>query len=249
MLAVAMVDGSGLAAHLGGDALGYAPREMRGGIMAMAVDPGAALEEYLRLQLHLPILGPAGRALRVFAETVPGIRDTVVMGKVLFEARGGGWDAVVVDGPPTGQVLSYLRAPATIEGLVPAGRVRTQAAWMRQLLADAKRAGLIVVATAEELPVTEAVATLEALAAEPLCAVTALAANRVLPEPGFTIAQVSGLPPGPARRAARLHLDLRESQAAWLARLGDPLLLPHLFGVHTPPEVSARLADLWEGPW
>lgn len=247
VLAIAMTDGDGLAAHLSAEHLGYQAHEVRDGLWAMEVDPAAALEEYLRLQLHVPLLGPPVRGLAVLAETVPGIRDTVVIGKVLFEARSGEWDLIVADGPPTGQVVSYLRAPSTIEGMVPSGRVRSQAAWMRALLADPDRAGLILTATPEELPVAEARETLAALDAEPLVPVDAVVLNRVLPAPEFAREEVESLPDGPTRQAALLHLAVTESQQEWLSALPEPARLPYLFGVHTPAEVAVHLADLWEG--
>jgi anion-transporting ArsA/GET3 family ATPase len=246
VLAVAMTDGRGLAGHLGVESLAYSPREVRPGLEALAVDPPAALDEYLRLQLHVPHLGPVGRAFRILADTVPGIRDTVVVGKAIFEAARGGWDLVVADGPPIGQVASYLRAPATIEQLVPAGRVERQASWMRDLLEDPAQAGLVMVTLAEELPVTETLEALEVIEAERLVPVAEVVVNRILPELGAAGEAIASAPAGPRREAALLHAELRSSQQEWLSRLPPVTTLPYLFGVFTPAEVAARLADLWE---
>jgi anion-transporting ArsA/GET3 family ATPase len=246
VLAVAMTDGRGLAVHLGVESLSYTAREVRPGLEALAVDPPAALDEYVRLQLHVPHLGPVGRAFRVLADTVPGIRDTVVLGKAIFEAARGGWDLVVADGPPIGQVASYLRAPGTIEQLVPAGRVERQASWMRDLLEDPAQAGLVMVTLAEELPVTETLEALGAIEAERLVPIAQVVANRVLPELGVAAEVIAAAPAGPRREAALLHADLRSSQREWLGRLPPATILPYLFGVFTPAEVAARLADLWE---
>lgn len=248
MLAVAMGDGRGLGAHLRTGPLPLEAVEVRPDLLALAVVPAAALDEYLRLRLHVPRLAPLSRAFGALAETVPGIRDIVVMGKVVYEASRKHWDLVVADAPPTGQVLSYLRAPGSIEALVPRGRVLEHARWMRRLLAEPETTGVVVVATPEQSPVTEAKETIEALTAESLCAVAAVVANRVLPKPEFDGAQAEERGPGPARDAALLHLSLRDAQEDELASLEPEVSLPMLFGMRTPGEVATRLSDLWGEP-
>lgn len=247
VLLIAMTDGLGLALHLRAETLEYESKEVRPGLHAMVIDPALALDEYLRIQLHVPRMGPMTRAFRMLAETVPGIRDTVVMGKVLYEVRQESWDLVIVDGPPIGQIGSYLRAPSTIQGLVPTGRVQEQSAWMTELMADPARSGLVMATLAEELPVTETLEALDVLATEPLMDVAEVVVNRVLDPLGVTSADIGGLDAGPHTEAAFLHLGLQESQATWLGHLPSATRLPYLFGTHTPGEVTVRLADLWSG--
>ncbi|MFH1104199.1 MAG: ArsA-related P-loop ATPase [Actinomycetota bacterium] len=246
VLAVTMTDSLGLSGHLRTGTLGPKPIEARPGLSAMAIEPAAALDEYLRIRLRVPRVGAMTRAFRVLAETVPGIRDTVVIGKLLWEAARSDWDLVVADGPPTGQVLSLLRAPSTIEGLVPASRVKAQAAWMRRMLADGAGTGIVVAATPEELPVAEAAETIAALSEEGLAAVAAVVANRVLPELRIDRGLLDAEPPGPRRDAALLHLDIAAGQRRHVAGLHPDHILPLLFGIRTPGEVASRLADLWE---
>ena len=249
VLAVGMTDGAGLAAHLGVERLAFEPREVRPGVAAMRIDRAAALDEYLHLQLRLPKaapLGPIAKSLNLFADAVPGIRDLITTGKVLFDADSGQWDLVVCDAPPTGQILSYLRAPVTITGLVPSGRVREQAEWMTGRLADPGYTGLVVVALAEELPAAETEEALADLAAEPLADLAAVVVNRVLPELALSTTARRNLPTGAVADTARLHQGLWAAQQEWLDRLPAGPRLPFLFGLHTPGEVAARIADLWE---
>jgi anion-transporting ArsA/GET3 family ATPase len=246
VLAVAMADPLGLASHLRTGELGSDPVEARPGLHASAIDAGAAIDEYLRIRLRVPRLAVVTRAFRVLAETVPGIRDTVVIGKLLWEAARPRWDLVVADAPAAGQVLSFLRAPTTIEGLLPASRVRDQAAWMRHMLADEALTGIVVVATPEELPVTEAVETVEVLSRERLCHISAVVGNRVLPELAVPTSAVEAEPPGRRRDAAQFHLALAAEQETHLLDLQPTITFPLLFGIRTPGEVASRLADLWE---
>lgn len=247
VLAVGMTDPIGLGTHLRVASLGPDPRQVRPGLHALAVDPASALDEYLRLRIRVPRIAPVTRAFKVLAETVPGIRDTVVMGKVLYEAMRPQWDLVVADAPPTGQVLSYLRAPSTIESLVPSGRVRDQAGWMRRILGDPALCGIVVAATPEELPVAETRETVEALQRESLVEVAGVVANRVLPRLSISTDRIASEPPGPRRDAAALHLEIQAVQERHLGRLSPALSFPLLFGVWTPGEVASRLSDLWEG--
>jgi anion-transporting ArsA/GET3 family ATPase len=243
VLALSADAGEGLARHLGTPSLDHRPRAFSG-IHAAAVSPTAALDEYIALRLRSRGGAALGRAFHVVAEAVPGVRDTVTIGKVVYEGTRSRWDLVVADCPPTGQIMSYLEAPQTIAGLVPSGAVQRQAAWMESVLADASHTGVVAVATPADLPVTEVAELMSAIAG--VSDVAAIAANHVVQEPASTMDQVERAPAGPEREAALLHHEIVRSQTAQLARLQPDVLLPHVFGVRTPPEMAQRLADEWE---
>ena len=246
VLVVGMIDWRGLAVHFGVERIGYDPLEVRPGVWAMAIDRAQALDEYLRLQLHAPRvtpLSPLSRGLSVLAETVPGIRDVITMGKVQWERRNRDWDLLGAGTAPQGQLSSYLHAPRVVAGLVPAGRVREQAAWMQGDLEDEAVTGVVMVTLAEELPVTEATEALDTIASEGLAGVAGLFVNRVLPPLRVSAAALKNHPPGPARDAGLLHRSLTEDQREWLQQLPGHHPLPYYLGVLTPGEIAARLAD------
>jgi len=247
VLAVSMIDDLGLAAHLGVDRLGYTPQEIRPGIHALTIDRSQALDEYIRLQLHAPRivpLGPVARGLSALADTVPGIRDIITIGKALFEGSQERWDVVIADAPPLGQIVSYLRAPITIAGLVPVGRVLDQALRYEQQLSDPLHTGLVLVATPEELPVVETMEAYDDIAR--LVDVTAVVTNRVLEPLGVSGETLSELAPGPHRDAGLLHRGLYSAQRRWSADLPDGPDVPYHFGVRTSGEVAVLIADsLW----
>lgn len=245
VLAIGLVDSLGLATHLGAERLTYEPREVLDGVFTFAVDRAQALDEYLRVQLRVPRAAPTkqlSRALQALVDTAPGVREIISMGKPLFEVWQQTWDTVIVDAPPIGQLGSYLRAPQTIAGLVPGGPIRDQATRMQRTLRD--QAGLVVVATPEELPVIEAAEALSSIVAEDLIDVTAVVANRVVPELDVeeqALATVAGTVTG---AAAHHHVATYRRQQRWLGELEPTLQLPYLFGLLTPGEVSAQLADV-----
>ena len=180
VLLVGMTDALGVASHVNVGRLEYRPVEVRPGLSAMAIDPASALDDYLRTEVRVPRVGPMGGAFRLLADPVPGIRDMLVMGKVIHESRRDEWDLVVGDGPPIGQIGSYLRAPSVIGSLVPSGRIQRQAARLAAALGDGLHSALIVVTLAEELPVAETLAALDALERERTVPVAGVVANRIL---------------------------------------------------------------------
>jgi anion-transporting ArsA/GET3 family ATPase len=148
--------------------LPYAERRIaigpRGGeVYALAIDPEAALLEYLDMFYRL---GRAGKALDRFgvidfATTIaPGLRDVLLTGKVYEAARRRRrdksqiYDAVVLDAPPTGRIGRFLNVNSEVAGIAKVGPVRKQAdSIMAMLKSDATRVHLVT--TLEEMPVQE----------------------------------------------------------------------------------------------
>ena len=243
VLAVDVTGAGGLAAHLGGGRLDFKPRQVRPGLFAITVDRTKALAEYVNVQIGIPqlaTLGPVARAFDALASTAPGVREVITIGKVLWETQHGGYDLVVADCPPTGQIAGLLRAPATIAELVPSGRVRQQADWMGRLLSREKTE-LVLVTLPEELPTVETQEAMEVLAKESLVRPPTIVTNRVLPR---LDSDAKGT--GVVAEAAILHRSLYRNQQEWIKRLPPARKLPYLFGLLTPGEVAARMADAWE---
>jgi anion-transporting ArsA/GET3 family ATPase len=238
-----------------------APSDGTAQLDAMAMDTEDSLREYLSLQLRLPLLarlGPLARTLDWVATAAPGVREILTVGKVGWEVREDHYDLVVVDAPATGHVVGHLRAPQAINELLTMGLIREQTSWLGDLLADPSTTGVVVVTTAEEMPVAE---TLELVArlAEPDVEVdvAGVIVNRVLPElfgrgeealfeavadPARrpVLDEAVGADTGPVLDAARLAVSLRRSRAAHLARLREAL--PTDIPVSYVPELFSRVA-------
>jgi anion-transporting ArsA/GET3 family ATPase len=139
-----------------------------GEVRALAVDPEAALLEYLDMFYKL---GAAGRALRKFgaidfATTIaPGLRDVLLTGKVKeATTRTVGhrrvYDAVVLDAPPTGRIGRFLNVTAETARLAKVGPIKSQSEGVAALLHSPMTA-VHLVTLLEEMPVQE---TLDAVA-------------------------------------------------------------------------------------
>ncbi|HZI98193.1 MAG TPA: ArsA-related P-loop ATPase [Actinomycetales bacterium] len=202
-LLVEVEDRQGIARLFDVPPMPYAERKVAvapdgGDVLALAVEPRAALMEYLDLFYKL---GRAGRVLeRIgavdFATTIaPGLRDVLLTGKV-YEAvrrRKQGvavYDAVVLDAPPTGRITRFLNVNSEVSGLAKVGPVRKQAdAIMRVLTSPATAVHLVTLL--EEMPVQETVDGVASLTAAGL------------PVGGVIVNQVRDeLLPGPALTAA-----------------------------------------------
>ena len=136
-----------------------------GEVYALAVDPEAALIEYLEMFYNLRRAGAALHKLGAidFATTIaPGLRDVLLTGKVMEaatrERRGGGriYDAVVLDAPPTGRIARFLNVNSEVAGLARMGPVRQQADSVMNLIRS-RQTAVHLVTLLEEMPVQETV--------------------------------------------------------------------------------------------
>jgi anion-transporting ArsA/GET3 family ATPase len=235
---------------------GFDPREVQRNLYAMSMNTEESLKEYLSLQLKIPLLariGPLARTFDFLANAAPGVKEILTVGKLGWEVRERHYDLVVVDAPATGHIVGQLRAPQAINELVQVGLVRDQTGWLMDILGDPAQTGVVIVASPEEMPVTESLELIDRLRAETNVDVASIVVNRVLPElfgrneeevferlrePEHEAELVTavGGPVDPVLDAARLAVTLRRTRAGHLARLRagvDPTLpilyLPELF--------------------
>jgi anion-transporting ArsA/GET3 family ATPase len=200
---------------------GFEERRTPLGFSVLAVSAREALLEYLWLFFRMGALSRTlarAHVVETVTDGVPGFRDLMVAGKMYeltswrwgsreAEARGRAtYDLVVVDAPPTGQILGMLRAPESYRGIIRGGRPTRQLVSIDRLFREESTIALVT--TPEDLPVAETLETMEALAGggfpDPW-----IVANRVRP-PTF--------PRGTRAAAMRLHPErlaslLREAGA------------------------------------
>jgi len=160
-----------------------------GEVRALAVDPEAALLEYLEMFYRL---GVAGRTLRrmgaiEFATTLaPGLRDVLLTGKakecVTRKGRDGRpvYDAVVLDAPPTGRIVTFLDVTKAMSDLARVGPIHSQSEGVVALV-HSPRTAVHLVTLLEDLPVTETLETVTELQAADLRP-GAVIVNRVRPQ-------------------------------------------------------------------
>jgi anion-transporting ArsA/GET3 family ATPase len=145
-----------------------------GQVNALAIDTEAAFLEYLDMFYNLGIAGRAMRRIGAveFATTIaPGLRDVLLTGKIKEivvrsqkerekpKAKQTGYDAVVVDSPPTGRIARFLDVTKAVSDLAKGGPVHSQADGVVKLL-HSELTAIHLVTLLEALPIQE---TLEAI--------------------------------------------------------------------------------------
>ena len=250
----------------------FKEREIAPGLWAMSMNTEASLKEYLSLHLRVPLLsrlGPLARTFDFVANAAPGVKEILVVGKLCYEVRERHYDLVVVDAPASGHIVGQLAAPQAMRDLVQVGKVRDQTSWMLDILADPTQTGVAIVATPEEMPVTETLELTARLRDETVVDVAAVVVNRVLPElftrseeevfralrepePEAALAAAVGGPVGPVFDGAELAVKLRRTRAEHLATLREGLppgvellYVPELFqrthGVRATRQIAESL--------
>lgn len=264
---------------------GFEERRTPLGFSIVAISARDALIEYLWLFFRMRTLSRTlarAQVLETVTDGVPGFRDLMIAGK-MYELttwrstsrepeaqRRAKYDLVVVDAPPTGQVLGMLRAPRAYRGIIRGGRPASQLVGIDRLFREESRVALVT--TPEELAVTETVETAEAMRGagfpEPW-----VVANRVRPpafprgmraagmrlgaeEIGRRLAE-AGAAVGPdeaeallrAAREEEARSEAERRQLKALAAAGTPaavelpLLATRAFGRDEVERLAAALAD------
>jgi anion-transporting ArsA/GET3 family ATPase len=204
---LAEVEGrGGLARLLGISAPRFEERRTRFGYSVLSITAKEALLEYLWLFFRMKSLARSlqrAKALDVATEAIPGFRDVMTTGK-LYEltgwrsARGSAhgripYDLIVVDAPPTGQLLPFLESASAYGELIRGGRPHHQLVSIDRLLRRDSRIALVAVP--EEMSVAETLETVEGLR------------EAGMPDPVILVNQIQPAPFPKGTRAAGLRLD------------------------------------------
>jgi anion-transporting ArsA/GET3 family ATPase len=185
---------------------GFHERPTRYGHAVLSITAKEALLEYLALFFRMRTLARSlqrAKVVDVATEAIPGFRDVMVAGK-LFELtwwRAGSerradrppYDLVVLDAPPTGQLLPFLRSGGAYRELIRAGRPHRQLESIDRLLHEST--ALVLVALPEEMSVAETIEGVGALR------------EAGLPDPVVVVNQVTPrpFPKGVGAAATRLE--------------------------------------------
>lgn len=161
------VDGVGRAAQLFGVPLGPPGElaQLAPSLFLMNVEGSAALAEYLMMTVPVKRVLQGvlnSRIYQYFVAAAPGLKELMTIGKIWFEADRTdeetgkrAWDFVIVDAPATGHSLQYLSMPQAAFDTFTTGLVHREASRIVELLQDPARTGIVLVSTAEEMPVNE----------------------------------------------------------------------------------------------
>jgi hypothetical protein len=263
----------GRVSPVGTDVVTVAP-----GIDAVNMTPQSALHEYGLMMLRSELVYRAlfeNRAVRGFLGAIPGLDAYAMLGKAWFhttEVSSGNrprYDLVILDGPASGHATLMLRIPGSILEAMPKGPLARDARAIRELLSDPRRAALVIVTLAEDLPARET-AELAAAARGPLALPLGPVIVNAVPSDALSGAEADDVlgplaPHGASHgdpleatldiaRSLRSHRRVAEAQLERLRRdPGGPLIiLPRLPSADLGPAevavLAARIAAAESGP-
>ncbi len=200
---------------------GVTPEEVRPNLDVLSIDSERATEEYLARQLRMrPLveLLVRSRAFHQVAQAAPGLSELVTMGKVwdFATAVSDGvpvWQYIVVDAPATGHGIALLEVAGQVRELARSGPIREQAGAIERIIHHPAATGVVVVATPEDLAVSEAIEAVATLRDRGLpvaaAVMNAVRSSTVMAtdEPPLA-AVVTGAGTDAERAAARAALDM-----------------------------------------
>jgi anion-transporting ArsA/GET3 family ATPase len=263
----------GIAGLLEVPAPGFEERPTRWEFSILSVTPREALLEYLWLFFRMRAVArtlKSARVLETVTDGVPGFRDLMAAGKLYEltewrdrERKRPHYDLVVVDAPPSGQIVSFLKGPQGFRDLIRVGRAHKQLLSIDRLIRERTR--LLLVAIPEEMSVQETAETASELRREGL-PFTAVVANQVRPplfgrgtkaaalrmEPARLVELISAaggraseasaaeVLQAAASEDARVHTERR--RISRLREIGALIELPFLFSESFGPQQVEALA-------
>ncbi len=150
--------------------IGFHEVELRDRLFAISIDPDRSTREYLELQLPVKAMSDLLYRSKIFSyltAATPGLKEMVTIGKIWELAqserkarRGKPYDLVIVDAPATGHGIGLMQTPSNFAEIARVGPMANQAETIKRTITNHRRAGAVIVALPEEMPVNESV-TLE----------------------------------------------------------------------------------------
>jgi hypothetical protein len=159
------VDGRpGMGPLLGGRELNHNDQILRrikgaGRVRGQTIPADKAFTDYLEIRGVGGLLRRAASAasLPMIAAATPGLEHLLVLATVKEFEKDRAADLIIVDAPPAGHAVPFLRSASGLTNVVQSGPVREQSVEVDEMLRDAKRCRAMIVTLPEETPVTEAI--------------------------------------------------------------------------------------------
>jgi len=124
---------------------------------------------------------------RAFVNAAPGLKELMVLGKILNQTENTSWEKIIVDLPSSGHALSYLRVPFITVKTFASGLVGKESARIVSLMQDERKTALLPVAIPEEMSVTEVLELADSSAGELKISVPFVLLNK---HPGEIISKI-----------------------------------------------------------
>lgn len=139
------------------------------------------------------------RVVQSFISVIPGLGELMFLGRLFYEcelAPEPRYDLVIFDAPASGHFMSLMTTPDAVLDSNLGGPLRRETERVKAFLADRSKAGILYIATPEELVVSEALDFLPRLAKAAPAELMAVLVNRM---PTWSPASLDHEPHGAAQ--------------------------------------------------
>lgn len=147
--------------------VGYHEKSLFPDLYAISISGEDTVREYLKIRLKVKMAFETilkNPLYRYLIEAIPGLMDLFSLGKVwdihyYGNDREKRWfyDYIILDSPPSGQGIPFLKVPQTVISALRIGPVVMEAKKIQDLLSDQGKTRLIIVTVPEEMAVNEAI--------------------------------------------------------------------------------------------
>ena len=176
---------------LGGEPSTYAPQRVDENLFTLSITSDEAIEDFIIKQIKIRALYTMvfkNRIMGPFMDAVPGLHDSVHLGKVYdlteldFTDGSPTWDRIIVDAPATGHGLHMLNAPRAMMELTRRGPIFKNSKLVHDLTSNTNHTGIVMTCLPEAMPVSETLALHSSLI-ESGYSVTAVVLNEMIAAP------------------------------------------------------------------
>jgi len=173
-----------LAPLFGIASVGHKETRLAPNLWGINLAPTECLREYVVERIKMPRLYEKvfqNGLVKTFLEAIPGLAETMILGRLQYTCLKAPYDLVIYDAPASGHFLGLM---TTLDAILASGLVGPlldQVREVKRFLADPDRCGILFVALAEDLVVSETLDFLPRLRQESPTPVMAVAINRALP--------------------------------------------------------------------
>lgn len=209
-----------LAPLFGLPAFGHHETPIEGSLFGINLDATACLREYVVERLRMPRLYDKvfqNGLVKTFLETIPGLAETMILGRLQHTVVRNRYDLVIYDAPASGHFLGMMTTLDAVLASELVGPLLEQVKEVRTFLATPSICGFLLITLAEELVVNETLDFLAQLKQKSPVALSAVAINRVLQGKEESVA-LQALPPSPLQDFLLQNLHHNVTCQQWMQR-------------------------------
>ncbi|MEZ4743023.1 MAG: ArsA-related P-loop ATPase [Bdellovibrionota bacterium] len=184
-----------IAPIFGVDAVGHREVKLQENLNCINLDPTKCFEEYIVKQLGQKKLFEkvfSNNVVRTFLNTIPGLSESMLLGRIFYTCElidPSPYDLVLFDAPASGHMQNLMTTLDAIINSGLGGPIVRELVRVRSFLADTAKVGAVVVATPEDLVISEILEFLPKLEAESPAKPLGVLVNRCISQEEFSALQ------------------------------------------------------------